>query len=122
MNFLEIEPTPKVLPSPFSPPGEVDASYVWGSLAPRLLHPLKLVTLEALLWVGEPMSATGLAAMLDDPDHYAGLLSYHLAVMAEAGVVSVVGRRPARGAVELFYYFPSREKKGDRSAGAGAKR
>lgn len=120
---MEIEPTPKVLPSPFSaPPGGVDPSYVWDSLAPRLLHRLKLAALEALLWVGEPMSATGLAAMLDDPDYYAGLLSYHLGEMAKAGVVTVVGTRSVRGAEELFYYFPTREEGDDRSAAAEAKR
>lgn len=99
----------------------VGGSYVWEALASRLLHPVKLVILEALLWVGEPMSATGMAAMLEDPDYYHGLLSYHVAEMAKAGVIVLTGRRTVRGAEELFFYFPpARESSGPPMADAGA--
>jgi hypothetical protein len=58
-----------------------------------------------LFWVGEPMSAAGLAAMLDDPGYYAGLLSYHLKEMERAGVLYLVASRPSSGAQELLFFF-----------------
>jgi hypothetical protein len=121
---VEIEPVSKVMPPAFaSKPQVVAGSYVWAALASRLLHPVKLVILEALLWVEEPMSATGLAAMLEDPDYYHGLLSYHVAEMAKTGVVVLAGSRTVRGAEELFFYFPpEREGSGSSTAGAGATR
>lgn len=106
-----------------STPRAVEAAHVWEALVPRLLHPIKLLVLEALLWVGEPMSATGLAAMVGDPRYYGGMFSYHLREMAEEGVVVQTSTRSVRGAEELFFYFPSAEEgSGRSSAGAGATR
>ncbi len=96
---------------------------MWEVLVPRLLHPVKLAALEALLWVQEPMSAIGLARMLEEPTYSAGMLSYHLREMAKAGVVVQTGERSVRGAEELFFYFPPTEVGSVRSpAGSGATR
>lgn len=112
---MKAESAPKVMPPALPPTGEVEASRVWESLAPRLLYPAKVVIIEALLRVGMPMSATGLGAMLEDTNLPAGRISYHLAKMAKAKVVTVVTVRRVRGAVELFYYFPPAGESGDRT-------
>lgn len=105
---MKFESVPPITPRPGrSTPRTAKSAHVWEVLVPRLLHPARLAILEALLRVGEPLSATELAMMLDDPDYTHGLLSYHLGVMAKEGVVVLVGRRSVRGATELFYYFPS---------------
>lgn len=121
---MKLEPVSKITPRLVpSSPGPVKEARVWEALVPRLLHPTKLLVVEALLWLGEPMSAIGLSRMLDDPGYSGGVISYHLRVMAEAGVLMRAGRRSVRGAEELFFYFPPAEEDSDRSqAGTGAKR
>lgn len=120
---MELESVPSILPKPGVPtPRAAEAARVWGVFVPRLLHPVKLAVVEALLWVREPMSATGLAAMLEEPAYSGGVISYHLRVMAEAGVVVRTGHRAVRGAEELFFYFPQVAEDSDRSpSGAGEK-
>ena len=102
---------PPKLPSRMADAKKVDPDaggerFIWELLTPRLLHPVKLAVVEALLWVREPMSAVGLAAMFEDSGYYAGLLSYHLREMADVGVITQAERRSVRGVYELFFYFP----------------
>jgi len=120
--LVKIESVPNIMPKPGQPSRRAaEVAHVWEGLVPRLLHPIKLVVVEALLWVGEPMSATGLAAMLEEPAYYGGVISYHLRVMVEGGVLVRTGERSVRGAEELFFYFPPAEEDSGRSpASAGA--
>lgn len=121
---MKLEPVPNIIPKPGPSSSESGgAVHVWEALVPRLLSPVKLAIIEALLRVGEPMSATGLAAMFEEPAYNGGKISHHLRGMAEAGVLVLAGRRSVRGATELFFYFPPAKKGGDCSpAGAGATR
>ena len=38
--------------------GEQDGDFCWGALAARLLHPVQVEIIEALRWIGRPLSAT----------------------------------------------------------------
>lgn len=87
--------------------GGEQAAYAWIMLAPRLIHPIKLLIMEALVYMEQPLSASEITALLDDPGHYLGLIDYHLKGLAEAGVVEAVSDRQGRGALERFFYFPS---------------
>jgi hypothetical protein len=81
---------------------------VWEQLVPHVLHPLKVTVIEALRWVGQPLSATDLAAIFDEKrDHYLSLVSYHVKQLAEYGALVSVRTERKRGAVETFYYFPA---------------
>jgi DNA-binding transcriptional ArsR family regulator len=82
-----------------------ELSFDWDALVPRVLHPLKVAIVEALGWVGKPLSATDLTKLLDDDDFGLSHVSYHLLKLAEAGVIEVVRRRKVRGSVEKFYFF-----------------
>jgi Helix-turn-helix domain len=78
----------------------------WEAFVPRLIHPVKVAIIEALLWIGTPMSAKELAAVLG-PRSSTGLVSYHLRHLGREGLLEEVGQRPARGAVQRFYFFPA---------------
>lgn len=81
------------------------AAYIWLVCVPRLIQPLKLTIIEALLYMERPLSATQLVALLDQPECYLGLVSYHLGTLKEARVIELIESRSVRGAKEHFYYF-----------------
>ena len=79
----------------------------WAGLVPHFVHPLKVSIIEAMLWVGRPLSATDLARVfLGEFD--LSLVAYHLNKLAEAGAVELVEERQARGALQRIYFFPGR--------------
>lgn len=56
----------------------------WCVLVPRLVHPTKVLVIEAMLWLG-PISASELKEVFEgNPDTSA--ISYHLNSLADAGV------------------------------------
>jgi Helix-turn-helix domain len=65
-----------------------------------LLHPVRLRILQAFLG-GRELTTSQLAAEL--PDLPKGGLYRHVALLADGGVLTVVGERPVRGAVERTY-------------------
>ena len=68
--------------------------------ADLLLHPVRLRIVEAFLG-DRALTTTQLRAEL--PDVPAGSLYRHVAKLVDAGVLSVVGERRVRGAVERTY-------------------
>ncbi|HYJ22207.1 MAG TPA: hypothetical protein VEW07_09320 [Solirubrobacterales bacterium] len=76
----------------------------WGALVPRLVHPMKVTIIEALSWIGEPLSATDFRKLLDG-GFSVGFISYHLKGVAKTGVLEMVRERPARNSREKFYFF-----------------
>jgi len=77
----------------------------WNLLVPLVVHPLKVAIVEALHWIGRPVSPTDVSRMFgeDTEDHYLSLVAYHASKLEEIGAVEVVRTRPARGALEKFY-------------------
>jgi DNA-binding transcriptional ArsR family regulator len=86
--------------------GEGDESgFDWTRLVPHLVHPLKVSIVEALWWVGEPLSASDLTKMIGDIDYGISHVSYHMVRLARAGGLEVVRSRHVRGSLEKFYFF-----------------
>jgi len=61
----------------------------WSSVPEKVLHPIRVPILEALWWIGEPLSAIGLVDVLD------GYLTmweaaHHLETLETLGVVEPV--------------------------------
>jgi DNA-binding transcriptional ArsR family regulator len=79
-----------------------NGSFEWGSLVPRLVHPLKVAIIEALEWIEAPLSAKELDLVLDE-EFGLSLVSYHLRKLAEVGAVEKVEQRAVRGALQTFY-------------------
>jgi hypothetical protein len=78
----------------------------WDMLVPRVVHPLRVVIVEALLWINRPLSSTDLVKLLDDPDIYVSHVAYHMRRLVDAGALKPIRSRQVRGATETFYYFP----------------
>lgn len=78
----------------------------WEALVPLVIHPLKVAILEALEWIGQPLSASDLTKVFDDEEIYLSHVSYHLRKLGEVGVLELQRTRPVRGSVEKFYGIP----------------
>jgi len=78
----------------------------WEALVPLTIHPIKVMILEALEWIGQPLSASDLTKVFDDEDIYLSHVSYHLRKLGETGVLELRRTRPVRGSIEKFYCFP----------------
>jgi len=79
--------------------------FAWDLLVPHIVHPLKVAIVEAMWWVGTPLSASDLTKLIDDPAYSLSHVSYHVGKFADCGVFKKVRQRQARGSVEKFYFF-----------------
>lgn len=75
----------------------------WDALVP-LVHPVRVQILEAMLWIGQPLSAANLARAFDGAPRL-GVISYHMNRLAGRGILECVGTRRVRGATERFYWM-----------------
>ena len=79
-------------------PADVD----WGRLGARYVHPTKVAIIEAIRWIGEPLSARDLREVFDNR-HNLSLVAYHLRTLADTNMVVVACERKVRGATQRFY-------------------
>ena len=80
----------------------------WGDLVPLIVHRTKLIILEAMLWVDEPLSAVDVREMCDG-EFSTSVLSYHLRSLAfDHPVLRLYDEEPVRGAWKKNYYFRNR--------------
>jgi hypothetical protein len=78
----------------------------WAALVPLTVHPIQVAIIEAMEWIEEPVSATELTDMFQEPKgHYLSLVSYHMGKLVQLGAVEKTGHRPVRGARETFYFL-----------------
>jgi hypothetical protein len=78
----------------------------WEALVALVLHPLKVSTLEALTYVGEPLSATDLQELVGaDEEVDVAALEDHLQQLVDAGALEVTGERRGPGTAETLYFF-----------------
>ena len=76
----------------------------WDVLVPQLVHAHKVEIVEALSWIGRPLSATDLTKVLENGHTVPGL-SHHLRTLAKAGGLELISERPVRVSMERFYFF-----------------
>lgn len=81
-----------------------ELAFGWDALVPRVVHPLKVAIIEALRWIGQPLSATELKNLFDDGSDLS-LISYHLVTLSKVEVLTIVRERRGRGSIEKFYFF-----------------
>jgi hypothetical protein len=84
-------------------------SFDWQRLVPSMIHPTKVLVIEALWWIGEPLSATDFTKMFAEEKLNLSRLSYHVTTLADAGVLEEAGRRKVRGSTEKFYFFTAQK-------------
>ncbi len=97
-------------PSPNATPEKDEPlPFDWCALVPIAIHPTRVAIIEALCWIGEPLSAVDFRRLFADENYDTSYLSYHVAKLAKTGVLVQVGRRQVRGALKKSYFFPRAE-------------
>jgi hypothetical protein len=79
-----------------------DEPFDWSVLVPHMVHPTKVGVVEALHYMGQPLSATDLSKMFDKEVSLANI-AYHMRRLAGDGILIKVGEREVRGSMEKFY-------------------
>jgi hypothetical protein len=88
--------------------GSEPFAFAWETLVPRLVHPTKVAIVEAVAWIGQPLSAVDLREVFDERLDLSSI-SYHVVQLAKVGALVKVSERQVRGAVKKSYFFPSSE-------------
>ena len=71
-----------------------DEEFIWRSLVPRLVHPVRLQIIEALIDKGAPLTAEELTPLVPAAEGNTDLLRYHVKAMTEAGALEGAGAGP----------------------------
>lgn len=85
--------------------GTPEPSFDWARLT-TLIHPMQVAVVEAVLWIGQPLSAKDFSQMFADEIGRANAtsyMSYHVRELAKVGVLEQTGTESVRGAVRRFY-------------------
>jgi hypothetical protein len=82
-----------------------DPGSFWEDLGLRLLHPAQILIMEAIQWIGRPLSPTQLREVFEKKRPLA-LLAYHCRRLVELGVLMTLAWQvPVRGTIETFYTY-----------------
>lgn len=85
--------------------GSEPLPFSWEELVPLLIHPLRVVIIEALRRIGEPLSTADFREICDE-EYALSVISYHLVTLAKVGAVVVVGQRQTGATSERLYFLP----------------
>jgi predicted transcriptional regulator len=78
--------------------------FKWEALVPHIVHPMKVAIIEAMAWIGRPLSASELDKVFDSR-FGVSQVSYHVRTLAEAGVIRKVRQEQVRGSIKTFFAF-----------------
>lgn len=81
-------------------------AFDWAALVPVVIHPMRVAIIEALCWIGEPLSAIDFKKLFADEGLSTSYVSYHVVELAKAGAITQVGTQQVRGATKKSYFFP----------------
>jgi hypothetical protein len=84
--------------------GDEPYPFDWSGLVPRVVHPLKVAVIEAMAWLGRPLSPSELHEVFERRFSLS-LVAYHVNKLEELGALAEIDSRQVRGATEHFYYF-----------------
>lgn len=74
----------------------------WDALIARLIHPTQLAVIEAMLWIGRPLSSAELVRVFDE-EIVLSSVAYHVRRLSQLGVLEQTGTRQVRGAIEHYF-------------------
>jgi Sigma-70, region 4/Helix-turn-helix domain len=98
-------PYPPATPAPVS-----DSPFPgWEQYVASFVHPLKVAIVEALCWMGDPLSVVQLTKLCSGESFREPNVRYHLHKLVEAGVLEIVSTNPfdKEGDVDMSFYFPT---------------
>ncbi len=78
----------------------------WESLVPLLVHPLKVMIVEACHWIDRPTASSELHLVFDRAYSLA-VTDYHVKGLAGLGALCKVGTGPGRGGTKTYYVLSS---------------
>lgn len=95
---------PDATPTPpmGEPSGAGDELFPWGALVSRLLHPVQVALIEALLWIRLPLAPSDAARMFGWP-HTSQGVGYHVTALSRPGILELVDTEAVRGATRHYY-------------------
>lgn len=80
-----------------------DPDQFWGALAARLLHPIQVQIIEAILWIDRPTSASELVKIFNE-ELRLSVVAYHARRLDSLRALRTVRTRtPPRGSPEKLY-------------------
>jgi DNA-binding transcriptional ArsR family regulator len=85
----------------------------WAALVAELLHPRQVQVIEALRYIGQPLTVEDLSEIVDDvePVH----LDYHLGRLRKLGALDCGLARPGSGFMDVRYQLVAgRDRRGRR--------
>lgn len=89
------------------PHAAAQCSFDWAEFT-RLVHPMQVAIVEALLWIGQPLSAKDFSLLFAGQIEHAvaktSFMSYHVRALAKAGLLELYGTESVRGAVRRLYF------------------
>jgi hypothetical protein len=100
--------TVETLPSGERPQLRRQSAPRWPTLIESQVHPVKVAVIEAMQWVGGPLSAREIWLM-DVGEPAFGTVAYHVKTLVELGVLTHIANSPARGSVEKFHVLARAE-------------
>jgi hypothetical protein len=84
-----------------------DEQFDWNALAPRIIHPLKVAVIEALLWIDQPLSGPDFRKMFNER-FTSACIAYHLDHLVTCDVLEVAaGRQQGRRMSKKLYFVSS---------------
>jgi len=78
------------------------AALDWSVLVPRLVHPTKVLIIEAMHWIDRPLASSDLEQVFGKRLGVSNI-SYHVKTLADARILREVSRRQVRGAWKTVY-------------------
>ncbi len=94
--------TVELLPPGARPNLRGQPTFGWLALIDSQVHPVKVAVIEALQWVGGPLSAREIWLMGTGEPEY-GTVAYHVKALLKLGLITLAAMSPARGSLEKFY-------------------
>lgn len=79
-----------------------EGRFRWGWLASRVLHPIQVAVIEALLRIDMPLAPSDMALMFDGA-HSVSHVSYHAKALVDLGVLRLFDTEAVRGATRHRY-------------------
>ena len=80
-----------------------DPDQFWATLGARLLHPVQVQIIEAMLWIDYPLSASELVKVFGGKPHLSKL-AYHVRRLKSLGALRPAGsHQPTKGSIEKLY-------------------
>jgi hypothetical protein len=89
----------------------------WEAYVPHFVHPIKVAIVEALCWMGSPLSAVQLTKFCSggEESFREPNVRYHLHQLVKVGVLEIVSSSPftQAGRDDAFFYFADRASPSD---------